>query len=214
MIINPIGGIQKNPVAHFEAITLEERSVSDLFLGYILILAAIPPLAGLIGTTQFGWSFAAGATVKLTFASALIDQYRLLPGNTRRDLYPGQTHPVDVAHLRGWPTSGALPCTDIVCSNSHVPDWRPPDLSSDVAKLYCWPAGTGVHRLSAIHRHSDHDAHPPGTGLSVFQRDSGRWHGRPDWTAGEYRDALERWYPARVYSLIPPGSLNDMPLLR
>jgi hypothetical protein len=71
MIINPIGGIQKNPVAHFEAITLEERSVSDLFLGYILILAAIPPLAGLIGTTQFGWSFAAGATVKLTFASAL-----------------------------------------------------------------------------------------------------------------------------------------------
>ena len=71
MIINPIGGIQKNPVAHFEAITLEERSVSDLFLGYILILAAIPPLAGLIGTIQFGWSFAAGATVKLTFASAL-----------------------------------------------------------------------------------------------------------------------------------------------
>ena len=71
MIINHIGGIQKNPVAHFEAITLEKRSVSDLFLGYILILAAIPPLAGLIGTTQFGWSFAAGATVKLTFASAL-----------------------------------------------------------------------------------------------------------------------------------------------
>jgi hypothetical protein len=71
MIINPIGGIQKNPVAHFEVVSLEERSVSDLFLGYILILAAIPPLAGLIGTTQFGWSFAAGATVKLTFASAL-----------------------------------------------------------------------------------------------------------------------------------------------
>jgi hypothetical protein len=71
MIINHIGGILKNPVAHFEVVSLEERSVSDLFLGYILILAAIPPLAGLIGTTQFGWSFAAGATVKLTFASAL-----------------------------------------------------------------------------------------------------------------------------------------------
>ncbi len=71
MIINHIGGILKNPAAHFEAVSLEERSVSDLFFGYILILAAIPPIAGLIGTTQFGWSFAAGATVKLTFASAL-----------------------------------------------------------------------------------------------------------------------------------------------
>jgi hypothetical protein len=71
MIINHIGGILKNPAAHFEAASLEERSVSDLFFGYILILAAIPPIAGLIGTTQFGWSFAAGATVKLTFASAL-----------------------------------------------------------------------------------------------------------------------------------------------
>lgn len=71
MIINHIGGILKNPAEHWEIVSQENRSVSDLFLGYILILGAIPPIAGLIGTTQFGWSLGAGATVKLTFISAL-----------------------------------------------------------------------------------------------------------------------------------------------
>ena len=54
MIINHIGGILKNPAEHWEIVSQENRSVSDLFLGYILILGAIPPIAGLIGTTQFG----------------------------------------------------------------------------------------------------------------------------------------------------------------
>ncbi len=54
----------------------------------------------------------------------------------------------------------------------------------------------GIPKNPAAHRHTHQDAHPPGAGLSFFQCDSGCRHGRPDWTAGEHRDALERWYSA------------------
>lgn len=49
----------------------EDWSVIELYGRVIIPLALISPIAGLIGTTQFGWQIGGSGAVKLSFGSAL-----------------------------------------------------------------------------------------------------------------------------------------------
>lgn len=71
MLLRHIRGLLTQPKTEWEAIATEQTAVVDLFRSYIAILAAIPPIAGLLGTTLVGWQVGEGEVIKLTFRSAL-----------------------------------------------------------------------------------------------------------------------------------------------
>ena len=70
-MLSHILGLFINPKKEWQAIRDSECSVGKCYLSYVLILAAIPPVAGYFGTTLFGWSFGAREAVKLAPQSAL-----------------------------------------------------------------------------------------------------------------------------------------------
>ena len=63
-------GLLANPQREWKAIRKERCTISHCYYSHVLILAAIPAVAGFIGTTYVGWSVAREAH-KLTFQSAL-----------------------------------------------------------------------------------------------------------------------------------------------
>ena len=71
MMLNHLWGLFSNPKKEWQEIRDDPSSIAACYLQHILILAAIPPIAGFIGTTQIGWQLGVGAPVKLTVASAL-----------------------------------------------------------------------------------------------------------------------------------------------
>lgn len=71
MLLTHIPGLFSNPQAEWRAIREEQCSVVQYFASYIIILAAISPVAGFIGTTRVGWRVAGSEAVKLTPDSAL-----------------------------------------------------------------------------------------------------------------------------------------------
>ncbi len=72
MVLTHVVGLFTNPVREFEAIRDEERTVKETYMSHVLILAAIPAIAGFIGATQIGWKPGASSTslAKLTPGSA------------------------------------------------------------------------------------------------------------------------------------------------
>ncbi|MCB1866036.1 MAG: YIP1 family protein [Chromatiales bacterium] len=70
MVLNHVLGLFTNPRAEWQRIRDTECTVSQCIMGHVLILAAIPPIAGYIGTTQVGWTIGAGDPVKLSNTSA------------------------------------------------------------------------------------------------------------------------------------------------
>ncbi|TBU98301.1 Yip1 family protein [Stutzerimonas kirkiae] len=70
-MINHVWGLFAHPGQEWREISNERPTVSRLYFGHILLLAAIPAISAYIGTTQLGWSIAGGDTVRLTQASAL-----------------------------------------------------------------------------------------------------------------------------------------------
>lgn len=70
-MLRHIVGLLKEPAIEWERIRDQHYSVRQCFLSYVVILGAIPPIAGFIGTTQIGWRIAGGDPVKLTADSAL-----------------------------------------------------------------------------------------------------------------------------------------------
>jgi hypothetical protein len=70
-MLSHIVGLFINPKKEWQAIHDSACSVTKCYLSYVLILAAIPPVAGYFGTTLFGWQFGARAAVKLSHESAL-----------------------------------------------------------------------------------------------------------------------------------------------
>ncbi len=70
-MINHVLGLLINPVIQWKKIREEDPSVQKLMIP-VLILAAIPPVAGYIGTTTHGWSIGAGEPVMLEPGSALV----------------------------------------------------------------------------------------------------------------------------------------------
>jgi len=65
-------GIFVNPKVEWEKIRDEQCSIGACFFSYVLLLAAIPPVSGYIGTTVFGWEIGAREAVKLSTDSALL----------------------------------------------------------------------------------------------------------------------------------------------
>lgn len=64
-----------SPQTEWEAINTEDLSTRDLYLRYILILAAIPPFANFLGSWLFGFSHGTGNWVHVAFLGGL---YRAL----------------------------------------------------------------------------------------------------------------------------------------
>jgi len=71
-MLSHIFGLFLNPKKEWQAIHDSECSVTKCYLSYVLILAAIPPVAGYFGTTMFGWQLGPRDAVKLAPESALI----------------------------------------------------------------------------------------------------------------------------------------------
>ena len=71
MQLKHLPGLLKNPVDEWRAIRNEKSSIKNTYLTLVLILGAIAPVCGLIGTTMVGWSVGDGPTIKLTGSSAI-----------------------------------------------------------------------------------------------------------------------------------------------
>ena len=68
------------PANEWLVIEREERSVADLYLGYIIPLAALTPVATLFGTSVLGITLPFGGSYRVPFASAVVSalvQYAL-----------------------------------------------------------------------------------------------------------------------------------------
>ena len=70
MVLQHIWGLFTNPKREWVAIRDDECTIGKCYAIHVMILAAIPAIAGFIGTTQFGWQIGAGDPVKLTVQSA------------------------------------------------------------------------------------------------------------------------------------------------
>ena len=64
-------GILFNPSEEWKKIAAVECTIGKCYCGYVFIMAAIAPISGYFGTTQFGWQFGAREAVKLSPDSAL-----------------------------------------------------------------------------------------------------------------------------------------------
>lgn len=71
MILSHVWGIFAHPSE--EILSVREKRVASptLYIGYLLILTAIPPIAGYIGATQVGWRIGDGVVTKLTVESTI-----------------------------------------------------------------------------------------------------------------------------------------------
>lgn len=70
-MIQNVVGLFTHPARQWQQIRGEGSSLTRLYLGHVLILAAIPAISAYIGTTQVGWQIGNRAAVMLTPASAL-----------------------------------------------------------------------------------------------------------------------------------------------
>lgn len=70
-LVNRVKSILTNPKAEWEVIEAEPATVAGLYRGYIVPLAAVPAVAGLIGSVAFGHSMF-GVTYRSGIVSALV----------------------------------------------------------------------------------------------------------------------------------------------
>ena len=71
MVLNHVWGLFAQPAKEWKSIKDERCTVGKCFCSHVLILAAIPAIAGYIGTTQVGWSFGNFEPHRLTTQSAM-----------------------------------------------------------------------------------------------------------------------------------------------
>ncbi|MFV1997647.1 MAG: Yip1 family protein [Acidiferrobacterales bacterium] len=71
MVLDHVWGLFAHPKEEWKDIRDQHCSVTRCYCSHVLFLAAIPAVAGLIGTSQVGWSVAGDTPVKLEFNSAL-----------------------------------------------------------------------------------------------------------------------------------------------
>ncbi|MEH6651547.1 MAG: Yip1 family protein [Motiliproteus sp.] len=71
MFMQHVFGVLVHPKSEWRLIRKEHYSAIKCYTSNMVYLAAIPPLAAFIGTTQVGWSIVGGDPVRLTVASAL-----------------------------------------------------------------------------------------------------------------------------------------------
>ncbi len=71
MYLQHMFGLLYHPREEWGAIKEEKHSLGHIYLTHLLFLAAIPPFALLVGTTQFGWSFVGKEFYYLSMDSAV-----------------------------------------------------------------------------------------------------------------------------------------------
>ena len=71
-LIERVRGIVLSPKTEWEKIAAEPADVKSLFTGYAMILAAIPAVCGLIGSTVIGMSLPIVGTFRTPIAAALV----------------------------------------------------------------------------------------------------------------------------------------------
>ena len=71
-LIERVKGIVLSPKTEWEKIAAEPADVKSLFTGYAMILAAIPAVCGLIGSTLIGVSLPIVGTIRTPIAAALV----------------------------------------------------------------------------------------------------------------------------------------------
>jgi len=71
MVLNHVWGLFFHPKQEWKSIKGERCSVGKCYCSHVLLLAAIPAIAGYFGTTQVGWSFGGFEVHRLTTQSAL-----------------------------------------------------------------------------------------------------------------------------------------------
>lgn len=71
MVLNHVWGLIAHPREEWKSINDEHSTIGKCYCTHVLILSAIPAIAGFIGTTQVGWSFGAGDVHKLSIQSAV-----------------------------------------------------------------------------------------------------------------------------------------------
>jgi hypothetical protein len=71
MYLQHMFGLLYHPKSEWDSIKKEQHSLGHIYLTHLLFLAAIPPFALLVGTTQFGWSFVGKEFYFLTMESAI-----------------------------------------------------------------------------------------------------------------------------------------------
>lgn len=64
-MINHVWGLMTHPGQEFQQIKREGESVRHMYAHHILLMAAIPVICAFIGTTQVGWNFGDGQSIKL-----------------------------------------------------------------------------------------------------------------------------------------------------
>lgn len=72
MVLQHIWGLMSEPEREWQRIRGERCTIFKCYLSHVLILAAIPVVAGFIGTTQIGWQVSARAPVRLTLDSGAV----------------------------------------------------------------------------------------------------------------------------------------------
>jgi hypothetical protein len=71
MLLSHVWGLLTNPEKEWKSIRKENCTIGKCYCSHVLVLAAIPPVAGYFGTTQVGWQVVSREVSKLTPESAL-----------------------------------------------------------------------------------------------------------------------------------------------
>mgnify|MGYP000187927675 FL=1 len=71
MYLQHMFGLLYHPKSEWDSIKRENHTLGHIYLTHLLFLAAIPPFALLVGTTQFGWSIIGKEFYYLSMESAL-----------------------------------------------------------------------------------------------------------------------------------------------
>jgi hypothetical protein len=71
MFLSHVWGLLTHPEMEWKAIRKEQCTITKCYCSHVLLLAAIPAIAGYIGTTQVGWQVTAREVHRLTPDSAL-----------------------------------------------------------------------------------------------------------------------------------------------
>lgn len=71
-MLSHVMGLLTQPHQEWRNIREEAITIKSCMTSHVAVLAAIPPVAGFIGTTVVGWQIGAGDTTHLTAGSALL----------------------------------------------------------------------------------------------------------------------------------------------
>ncbi len=71
MVLSHVWGLLSHPEKEWKNIRKENCTIGKCYCSHVLLLAAIPPVAGYFGTTQVGWQVVSREVHKLTPESAL-----------------------------------------------------------------------------------------------------------------------------------------------